>query len=182
LLLAANHKSYLDPPLVGAGIAREIRYFAKKELFRVPLLGPAIRGYGAIPVDRSGFDRRGLECALDILAHGQGLLVFPEGTRIRGAGLARPKEGIGLLALKSGAAILPAYVESSWEPRRSLFRRIPVRVHFGRLFRPAGPAPGQLPRDRYREIAEEVMAEIQRLGEQAGAGPGGPPAKPDFPS
>ena len=164
-LFAANHKSYLDPPLLGAGAPREIHYFAKKELFRLPLFGPMIRGYGAIPIDRDGFDRQGIEQALQVLERGEALLVFPEGTRIRRAGFAEPKVGIGLLALRSGAPVVPVYLASTWEPRRRWLRRIPVCVRFGAPLRFARMAPGPAARARYHEVALSVMAAIAALSE-----------------
>jgi 1-acyl-sn-glycerol-3-phosphate acyltransferase len=165
-LLAANHKSYLDPPLLGACLPREIRYFAKKQLFRVPLLGPMIRNYGAVPVNREGFDRKGVTTALEILADGEGLLVFPEGTRIRRPGLAEPKEGIALLALRSGVPVVPAVILSTWEPRRNLLRRIPIRVRIGPPMSFGRMEPGPAARERYPLIAKAVMEAIATLMEQ----------------
>jgi 1-acyl-sn-glycerol-3-phosphate acyltransferase len=168
-LVAANHKSYLDPPLVGAGLPREICYFAKKELFRIPFIGSLIRTFGAIPVDRGGFDRRGLMMALDLVRSGQGLLVFPEGTRIRRPGFAEPKEGIGLLAVKSGAAVVPVLIRSTWEPRRSLFRRIPVRIDFGRPLDLPSAEEGQPARAHYERITRAVMEAIRNMSPGEGA-------------
>jgi 1-acyl-sn-glycerol-3-phosphate acyltransferase len=165
-LLAANHKSYLDPPMLGACLPREICYFAKKQLFAVPLFAPLIRTFGAIPVDREGFDRKGVTRALEILQQGQGLLVFPEGTRIRRPGLAEPKEGIGLLALRSGAPVVPARILSSWEPRRNLLRRIPIRIRFGPPLRFERMEPGPAARARYAEVASAVMLAVADLTRQ----------------
>jgi 1-acyl-sn-glycerol-3-phosphate acyltransferase len=164
-LFAANHKSYLDPPLLGAAAPREISYFAKKELFRIPLFGPMIRGYGAIPIDRAGFDRQGIEQALEVLERGGALLVFPEGTRIRRSGFGEPKVGIGLLALRSGAPVVPVHLASTWEPRRRGLRRIPVRVRFGAPLRFERTASGPVARARYHEVALIVMAAIAALSE-----------------
>ncbi len=169
VLIASNHKSYLDPLLVGACIPREIRYFAKKELFHVPLVASWVREYGAIPVDRGGFDRRGIAVALDLLERGQGLLVFPEGTRIRRPGLAEPREGIGLLALRTGAPVVPVHVAFSWEPRRTFLRRIPIRIRYGVPLRFARLKPGAEARARYPEVARAVMEAIRALGEAAPA-------------
>ena len=163
-LFAANHKSYLDPPLLGACLPREIRYFAKKELFKVPLLGPLIRVYGAIPVDREGFDRKGLATALELLSRGEWLLVFPEGTRIRRPGLAQPKEGVGLLAVRTGAPVVPAYLSSTWEPRRRLWRRIPIRIRFGAPLRFDQGERGAEARGRYRDAAAAVLDAVRELG------------------
>lgn len=163
VLLAANHKSYLDPPLVGISLPREVRYFAKKELFAVPFLGSLIRWYGSVPVERSGFDRRAVEAALDILRRGEGLLVFPEGTRIRRSGRAEPKTGVGMLAVRSGAPVIPVLLSSTWEPRRSLFRRIPVRIRYGPPLRFAPAEPGAGGRRRYAEATAEIMAAIDAM-------------------
>ena len=165
-LLAANHKSYLDPLVIGAAVSRPICYFAKKQLFRIPLFGPLIHSLGAIPVDREGFSRDGVETALGILQRGEVLVVFPEGTRIRRPGLAAPKVGIGLLALRTGTPVVPVHIAGTWEPRRSWRRRMPVTVRLGpplvfpRL--PAGPEA----RARYPEIAEAVMEAIAALAPQ----------------
>ena len=107
-----------------------------------------IRGYGAIPIDRGGFDRQGIELALQVLERGDALLVFPEGTRIRRPGFAEPKVGIGLLALRSGAPVVPVHIASTWEPRRRPWLRIPVRIRFGAPLRFERTAPGPAARAR----------------------------------
>lgn len=163
LLVAANHKSYLDPVLVGALLPREIRYFAKKELFSVPFFGSLIRWYGAIAVDRSGFDRKAVESALETLRRGEGLLVFPEGTRIRRTGRAEPKIGVGMLAVRSGAPVVPVLLQSTWEPRRNLVRRIPARIRFGAPLSFPAAEPGPEGRRRYGEAAAAIMAAIDAL-------------------
>lgn len=161
-ILASNHKSYLDPPLLGAPLPRELRYFAKKQLFSIPILGRTIRGYGAIPIDREGFDRRGIAQALDVLAAGEGLVVFPEGTRIRRPGLGRPREGVGLLTLKSGAPVVPAHLSGTWEPRRRWYRRVPIEVRYGRPIRfPA--VSGKDARAQYAAVAAAVLEAIAAL-------------------
>jgi 1-acyl-sn-glycerol-3-phosphate acyltransferase len=170
-LIAANHKSYLDPPILGACVDRQIRYFAKKELFDIPLFGGIIRWFGALPVNRAGFDRKSVSLALEVLSRGEGLVVFPEGTRIRRPGLAEPREGIGLLALRSGAPIVPACIVSTWEPRRTLFRRIPIQIRLGAPLHFEKMAPGREAREHYPRIAAAVMEAIRGLQEaDAGAG------------
>lgn len=170
-LLAANHKSYLDPPLAGGFVPRELRYFAKRQLFAVPVFGRLIRAYGAIPVDREGADRRAIADALALLARGEGLLVFPEGTRIRRRGFGEPKAGIGLLALRSGVPVVPCFIEASWEPRRSWRRRMPARVRYGPPFHPRDPGRGA-GRDRYVEAARAIMASIAALAPPGALDPG----------
>jgi 1-acyl-sn-glycerol-3-phosphate acyltransferase len=161
-LLAANHKSYLDPLAVGCPLRREIRYFAKRELFRVPVLGPMIRSVGGIPIDRHAFDRQAIHRALETLRDGQGLLLFPEGTRIRRSSLGPPKEGVAMLALQADVPVIPVWVGHTWEPRRGLFHRIPVEVRYGAPIRFPSPASGAERRARYREVASAVMEAIAR--------------------
>lgn len=177
-LLAANHKSYLDPPLVGGFADRELCYFAKRQLFAIPLFSRAIRAFGAVPVDREGADRRAIATALAIVGRGDGLLVFPEGTRIRRPGLAEPKAGIGMLAVRSGAPVVPCFIAGSWEPRRNLFRRIPVLIRFGPPLSFGSAAEGSA-RGRYLEAAREIMAAIGRLAPEGSLG-APPSASPEL--
>ncbi len=165
-LLAANHKSYLDPPAVGSGLRREIRYFAKRELFSIPIFGPMIRHFGSIPVDRDAFDRKQLAKALEVLRSDQALLVFPEGTRILREGFGDAKVGVGLLALSTGVPVVPVHIRSSYEPRRSLFRRIPIVVRFGPPIR-FSEGESESRRERYQEITDQVMAAIAALEKES---------------
>jgi 1-acyl-sn-glycerol-3-phosphate acyltransferase len=118
-------------------------------------------------VDREGADRRALTEALAILARGEGLLVFPEGTRIRREGVAEPKAGIGLLAVRSGVPVVPAYVASSWEPRRRWYRRIPVRIRYGPPLHFASDETGAAARERYDQATQAIMAAIAALRPEA---------------
>ena len=163
-LLASSHKSYLDPLVVGAGLPRELRYFSKRELFANPLFGWLIRSYGAVPVERAGADRRALTLALQILDRGEGLIVFPEGTRIRRPGVGEAKPGIGMLAVRSGVPVIPCWAGSTWDPRRSLLHRVPVQVRFGPPLVFAAPAEPAEARRAYEDAASEIMAAIARLG------------------
>lgn len=81
ILVTPNHRSYLDPPLVGCGLHRELHFFAKAELFEVPVLKQAIRVFNSIPVHRERPDRRSLSAAIRAVREGGGLVLFPEGTR-----------------------------------------------------------------------------------------------------
>lgn len=163
VILAANHKSYLDPPLIGSCLPREIHYLAKRELFSVPLLAWWIRAHNAIPIDRTGFDRDGIERALGILRDGGALLVFPEGTRIRSDGFAEPKEGIAWLVARAEVPVIPVYVRGTWAGQRS--GRPGILVRFGIPFRFDPVPPGRAGRAQFPAIAERIMAEIRRLAE-----------------
>lgn len=157
LLLVCNHVSQKDPPLVGVACAsRVLHYMAKEELFRVPLLGPFIASQGAFPVRRGGADRTALRLARAILARGDALLMFPEGTRSREGRLRRGWPGAGSLALERGVVAVPAAIWGSQE------RLGPVRVAFGPPVDLAGVAAGSRSA-RAQEATDRLMAAVAAL-------------------
>jgi len=170
VLLVSNHVSVLDPPLVGASAPRPLHFMAKEELFRIPLLGSLIRALNARPVRRDGSDMRALKAALALLQEGRALLVFPEGTRgVEGHSLREGKAGVGMLAVLSGAPVVPVYVSGSGAalPRgASLPRPRKVRVTFGPAltFKKDSKTTGDEGRkEAYRGAAQEMMRAIADL-------------------
>src|SRR3954469_11481973 len=107
VILASNHRSFLDPFVVGICLNRPIYFVAKKELFDKRLTGWFLNCLGAFPIRRGESDEESVETAKQILARGDALVIFPEGTRIRDGSLGRPKRGVGRLALETGAAVVP---------------------------------------------------------------------------
>jgi 1-acyl-sn-glycerol-3-phosphate acyltransferase len=169
VLLVSNHVSLLDPPFVGGAAPRELFFLAKEELFAIPLLGGLIARVNARPVKRDGSDTRALKMALRLLAEGRALLVFPEGTRGTEGHLREGKPGVGMLAVMSGAAVVPVYVSGTGRalPRgRSLPRLAKVRVTFGPALHFKARA-GDGRKERYREAAQEMMRAIAQLRDQA---------------
>ena len=129
VLLVSNHLSVLDPPLVGGAADRQLSFLAKAELFEIPMFGRLIRALNARPVRREGADASALREALRTLAEGRALLVFPEGTRGTEGELRPAKAGAGMLAVLSGAAVVPVYITGSgraWPRGRRLPRRAQV--------------------------------------------------------
>jgi 1-acyl-sn-glycerol-3-phosphate acyltransferase len=112
LIVACNHVSYLDPPLMGCLSPRRISYMAKKELFAVPLLGTVIRGLGAYSVDRHGSAAAAIKRSLKVLEAGGAVGIFPEGTRNR-SGAALPQTGVALLASLARVPVVPACIHGS---------------------------------------------------------------------
>src|SRR5262245_56862354 len=166
LLLPANHLSILDPALIGCMVPRELDYMAKTELFRIPGFGGLIRRLNAHPVDRSGSDSAALRLALRLLGAGRALLVFPEGTR-GGEGRLQPAQpGAGMLAVLSGAPVVPVYIEGSGRalPRGAVVPRpAQVTVTYGEPIR----FTRQRGRTRYQDVSDEIMVAIGCLKTEA---------------
>jgi 1-acyl-sn-glycerol-3-phosphate acyltransferase len=126
VLVVSNHVSERDPPTLGvSALPRKTYYMAKEELFSVPLLGRAIFGLGAFPVDRGAADRRAIRLAREVLDRGDLLLMFPEGTRHPDGRLHPGLPGAGSLGLVSGLTVVPAAI---WGTQRWTG---PARVAFG---------------------------------------------------
>ena len=128
VILASNHRSFLDPFAIGCCIGRPIYFVAKRELFKNPILGWLLNCLGAFPIRRGASDEESVATSLALLERGQAVVIFPEGTRIRTGSLARPKRGVGRLALQSGKPVVPIAVTNS-ERVRSGWRIKPVKVH-----------------------------------------------------
>ncbi len=113
VIVYANHISYLDPIIIGVALRRPVRFMAKEELFRIPVLNWIIGWLDAFPVRRGGFDRAALKAAIKILNNGQVLGIFPEGKRSKDGKLNPFLGGAALLALKTGAPLLPVAIKNS---------------------------------------------------------------------
>ncbi len=172
VILASNHASYLDPPLVGSALPRDINYLARESLFRFPIVGSILRSWNAVPVDRDGGGAKGLKIILDRLLGGAGIILFPEGTRTRDGKLQPARSGIGLTVIKSTAPVIPVRVFGTYEAygRHMKFPR-PHRVIvkygkpmlFTELRAEAKTCDKQRLKAIYQEVADQIMAEIARL-------------------
>jgi glycerol-3-phosphate dehydrogenase (NAD(P)+) len=135
LIVAANHRSFLDPFVIGALLPwrRPMHYVAKVELFEKRWQGWILNRLGAYPVRRGQADAESLKTSAAILERGGALCIFPEGTRIRRGSLAAPHRGVGRLALESGASVLPVAVLGTEHVRRGWkIRPRKVRLRAGK--------------------------------------------------
>jgi 1-acyl-sn-glycerol-3-phosphate acyltransferase len=182
LIVASNHLSNADGPVIAgwlsSALGRRIHWLGKREMYAFPMAGPALRGVSIHPVDRDAADVEAFRLAQRILDAGNVLLLFPEGTRSPAGELQRPRDGLALLALRTGAPILPvglAGTERLW-PRGSFPRpggRVTVRV--GEPFRLADVL-GEAARDRRTAkglATEAIMRRIAALLPPAYRGPYG---------
>jgi glycerol-3-phosphate dehydrogenase (NAD(P)+) len=132
VILASNHRSFLDPFAIGCSVKAPIFFMAKREMFRNPLMGWILNCLGAFPVRRGESDEESVTTALTLLENGNAVVIFPEGTRIRTGSLQRPKRGVGRLALESGKPVVPIAVTGSERARRGwIFRPVRVHLRFG---------------------------------------------------
>ncbi len=143
LLLAANHRSFLDPFVIGALTRRPVYYVAKRELFRRPWQARLLNALGAFPIDRGRGDEDAIATAREILARGDCVVIFPEGTRVRLGPLGAPRRGVGRLALETGAPVVPIAVIGTEDVRRGWRvrpRRVSIRCGAPLRF-PTVPSP-----------------------------------------
>ena len=155
VIIASNHRSFLDPFVIGCCVPRPMYFMAKEQLFRHPVIGWFLGAMGAFPVRRGASDAESVRTARVLLERGSVLTIFPEGTRVRSGSLARPRRGVGRLVLETGARVVPVAVIGSEHSRKGLRPR-PVRVRIR-----CGPA---LTFPRVEEpsphLASEVSARI----------------------
>jgi 1-acyl-sn-glycerol-3-phosphate acyltransferase len=163
VILAANHVSYFDPPALACGLKRPVRYMAKEQLFRIPILGTIVRWCYAYPVDRSRGDVGAIKRSVEVLRAGAAVGIFPEGTRNK-SGTIEAQGGVALLHKLSGAPIVPAYIAGTASWRR--FRRI--QVVYGEPFELAKPGE-KASREDLAKWTGEIMRRIMALRETLGA-------------
>jgi 1-acyl-sn-glycerol-3-phosphate acyltransferase len=133
VILAANHRSFLDPFIVGMCIRRPVYFVAKKELFDKRWQGWVLNALGAFPIKRGESDEESMATAKAVLDRGDALVIFPEGTRHRKGPLGRPKRGVGRLALETGAPVVPIAMIGTDRARRGfVIRPVWIRVRCGR--------------------------------------------------
>jgi 1-acyl-sn-glycerol-3-phosphate acyltransferase len=172
LVVACNHISYWDPPVLGMGFNRELFYLAKRDLFRNRWFAALIKAHNAVPLSRDAFSRSGLVKAIEIVNSGEAIVIFPEGGRGDPKVLREPKAGLGMVVDKTSCPVLPAYVVGSDTIRKCLMRRRSLKVYFGAPIRPEEfEAKGGEGKERYvriSQIAMDRMALLKARAESAG--------------
>lgn len=166
VIVAANHNSYFDIPLLGCSLPRRADNIAKIELFRNKFFAFFIRVMGGFPVRRGAWDHQAIEEAVRRVAEGRLLVIYPEGTRGKDGRLQPGKPGVGKIVAESGACVVPAFIEGT--SRISLFRRVTVRfgrpIHFKEDMKAS--LNGKVhPKILYGTIASKIMSEIACLKE-----------------
>lgn len=176
-VLAPVHRSNVDTPLVAAVTSRRLRYMGKQEMWKVRPIGWLFSAFGSFPVDRARADRDALRRCIEVLAEGDPLVVFPEGTRRSGPVVEDLFEGAAYIATKAGVPIVPVGIGGSEAAMPKGAKMIkPVKVHL--VVGPplqAEPSPtGRVPRSAIHDLTERLRGELQRLFDEAQAKAGRP--------
>ena len=166
-LIAANHSSFLDPPLIGSQVQRQIAYFARKTLWKPGLASWWLDTVGTIPVDRDGGqDVSAIKRVLRALKEDKGLILFPEGTRSPDGALQAPKAGVGLICCRAQVPVVPVRIFGSFEAfgkSRGLRLGTPVTIVFGAPIPPSVYDEPKAGKERYQIASDRIMARIAVL-------------------
>lgn len=163
ILLAPNHRAYLDPPLAGVTLHREVFFLAKAELFKNPLLGWLFRLWNGFPVRRSGVDKEAIRAIGNLLEREQAVVIFPEGGRCRTGDFLPAQRGVAMVALKYQTDILPVYIRGSYPWQKSIFRRGAMKVAYGPPIRFQDATQHGNSREQMQWIVEQIEATWRHL-------------------
>lgn len=160
VVVAANHISLWDPPVLGTAVVRPFHFMAKEELFRNPLLRWLIVKLNAFPVKRGMADRNAIRSAIEILQSGGVLGVFPEGTRSKDGKLGKAEPGVAMIAMKAGVPIVPAAVigTNRFGAAEGMLPQFTIR--FGK---PIIPPQGKADKETLEQLTQQMMHAIEEL-------------------
>jgi 1-acyl-sn-glycerol-3-phosphate acyltransferase len=164
-IMAVNHQSYLDPPLVGITCKNELYYLARKTLFEKKLLGPIISRVNALPVDLSRGDLAAFRSVMKLLQEGHRTVIFPEGTRSLTGQIQKARPGIGMIIARTLAPVVPMRIFGSFEawPKGGKIRPHPNTVVVGKPIRFKKDDFAAHNREVYQKISEQVLAAVAAL-------------------
>lgn len=166
IIIAANHASFYDPPVIGSPLPRHLNYFARDTLFK-GLLGKIISSLDTIPVNRNAADIKSLKAIFKALKNKGAIVIFPEGSRSSDGTLSKPKSGVGMIACKSQTIVIPARIFGSFEVfgRQQKLPALggPIDICFGPPMAPGEFDPGQEHSERYDEASRRIMNAIAKL-------------------
>lgn len=162
VIVAANHMSNWDPPLLATFLPRPISYMAKEELFTNPVFGAAIRQCHAFPVKRGAADRAAIKVAVQVLKLGKCLGLFPEGTRSKDGQMKKAEAGVALIASMAGSPVLPAAIIGTDRIFAKGEHFPQVAVIYGKPMQFTGDRKDK---EQLADFSQSIMNEIAKLKE-----------------
>lgn len=168
LLIAANHSSYLDIPLLGCGIRRRVAFLGRQDLFPLPGLRWILQWLAWIPIRIDRLDRTAFGMATSLIKRGKAVVIFPEGKRSEDGQLKPGKQGLGVLVAETGCPVVPVYLEGIHKvlPVGARWPRLqPVRVIVGKPIDFTSAQSRLSGKQFYRHVSQTVMESIAELGQ-----------------
>jgi 1-acyl-sn-glycerol-3-phosphate acyltransferase len=172
VILASNHESFVDPGAIGGAIAREAYYLARESAF-IPVLGGLMRSVNAIPVNQEGGAMAGLRAGLEVLDGGNALILFPEGERTMDGEMHSFRSGVGLIAGRSGAPVVPVRVFGLHHaygrhmklplPNRKVVVKFGHPLHFDAELAELRDGSKQKSKLVYQKITQDIEDAVARL-------------------
>lgn len=168
VLVAANHASFLDIPLLGCGIRRRVWFLGRHDLFPIPVLNTILQALGWIPMRQGRLDREAFGKAIGLIKAGKAVVIFPEGSRTVDGHLRPGRPGLGVIVAQTRCPVVPAYIKGTYEAlpigaRWPRFR--PVTVTYGEPIDFSNDAEPPATKAFYRHVSRTVMAKIAELGQ-----------------
>lgn len=167
LLLAANHASYLDIPLLGCGVHRRLWFMGRRDLFPIPGFKWVFRALGWIPIRNDRLDRQGFNAAVELIRNGKAVVIYPEGGRTVTGQLRNGKPGLGIIVAQTKCPVVPVHIDGTFgamPPGRSWPRPHRVTLRFGEAME-FGDLEARSEKAFYQEVSRRVMARIADLGQ-----------------
>ena len=167
-IICSNHISFADVILIGAVIKRPVRFLAKAELFKIPVLGAFFKAMGAVPIKRGAADVGAIKTSIKLLSENEIVAVFIQGTRCPGKELAETetKSGAAMMAYRAQVPVLPIYIDSK-NNKLKLFRRNTVRI--GKLISAEEMNFEAGSKSEYDRVTKMIFDRIIDMSEQAKA-------------
>lgn len=157
VVICANHTSNFDPLILALALPRQVHYMAKKELFNNAFLKWLFTSLGAFPVDREAADLSAIRTSVKILQNEKMLGIFPEGTRVYEENLELAKPGVGLIAIKGKAPVVPVFMSSKYKPFSKVNITIGEPINFHEYYNQ------KLTKEDYKTISQKILKSIYSL-------------------
>ncbi|MEK6646550.1 MAG: lysophospholipid acyltransferase family protein [Candidatus Firestonebacteria bacterium] len=170
VIIAANHLSFLDPPILGTAVRkRHLHFLARRSLFKNIFFGWILRNVHTYPIANDSIGKGGIETAIKLLEEGKAVVVFPEGTRSHTGELQKGKSGIGMVSYKSKFPVIPVYIDGTYEilPRGSkMLKPAKVTIKVGKILKLDDLYAMPPSKEIYNAITEKIMFAIAQLSNE----------------